>query len=338
MLLRLFVRFKMPDADFEGRGSSVLDIPALAQAVKIERITNGWSRDQKYYVETATKEKFLLRIAELSQYDKKKHEFEMMKRLAESGVPMSQPVDFGICDNGKRVYTLLTWCDGETAEIALPRMSEARQYQLGVAAGQILRNIHSIPAPTEQEPWDAFFNQKVDRKRKQYLDCGIKFEGDGLIMTYLDENRHLLSRRPQCFQHGDYHVGNMIISPEGNLQIIDFNRCDYGDPWEEFNRIVWSAAVSPHFATGQIRGYFDGDPPDHFFRLLAFYISSNTLASIPWAIPFGERDVATMLEQARDVLSWFDGMQNPIPSWYLSDFYIQQADQVPYKLKAPHGF
>lgn len=29
----------------------------------------------------------------------------------------------------------------------------------------------------------------------------------------------------------------MIISPEGKLSIIDFNRNDYGDPWEEVNRI-----------------------------------------------------------------------------------------------------
>jgi serine/threonine-protein kinase len=58
----------------------------------------------------------------------------------------------------------------------------------------------------------------------------------------------------------------MIVSPEGELRIIDFNRSDDGDPWEEFNRIVWSAAVCPHFATGQIHGYFDGNPPDEFFN------------------------------------------------------------------------
>ena len=86
-------------------------------------------------------------------------------------------------------------------------------------------------------------------KIKNYNDCGIKLEGDDQIIAYIEANRHLLKGRPQCFQHGDYHVGNMIISPDGELSIIDFNRNDYGDPWEEFNRIVWSAAVSPPFAT-----------------------------------------------------------------------------------------
>lgn len=296
------------------------DIQGYETFKKIDPITKGWSSDQKYYIETVTNERWLLRIADISQYDHKKHEFEMMKRLAESGVPMSRPVDFGVCNNGQSVYSLSTWCDGEDAQAVLPKLTDTRQYHLGVTAGQILRQVHSIPAPVDQEPWESFFYRKVDRKIKQYQDCGVTMEGDEQIIAYIEANRHYLSERPQCFQHGDYHVGNMIISPEGGLWIIDFNRWDYGDPWEEFNRIVWSAKVSPHFATGQIHGYFHGNPPDEFFTLLALYIGNNALSSIPWAIPLGEAEVAVMQQQARDVLTWFDGMRNPVPAWYLSDF------------------
>ncbi|MCT2196128.1 phosphotransferase family protein [Paenibacillus sp. p3-SID1389] len=295
------------------------DIQGYETFKKIDLITKGWSSDQKYYIETVTNERWLLRIADISQYDHKKHEFEMMKRLAKSGVPMSRPVDFGVCNNGQSVYSLSTWCDGEDAQAVLPKLTDTRQYHLGVTAGQILRQIHSIPAPVDQEPWESSFNRKVDRKIKQYQDCGVTMEGDEQLISYIEANRHYLSERPQCFQHGDYHVGNMIISPEGELWIIDFNRWDYGDPWEEFNRIVWSAKVSPHFATGQIHGYFHGNPPDEFFTLLALYIGNNALSSIPWAISFGEAEVAVMQQQARDVLTWFDGMRNPVPAWYLSD-------------------
>lgn len=111
----------------------------------------------------------------------------------------------------------------------------------------------------------------------------------------------------------------MVISREKELSIIDFDRCDFGDPWEEFNRIVWCAAVSPHFATGMLNGYFGGRPPELFFRLLAFYIANNALSSIPWAMPFGEEEVAVMLKQAGQVLAWFDNMDNPVPTWYLGE-------------------
>jgi aminoglycoside phosphotransferase (APT) family kinase protein len=219
-----------------------------------------------------------------------------------------------------RNIILLTWCDGEDAEKVLPCLTEIEQYVLGIKSGEIIKKIHSIPAPKEQEEWGARFNRKTNYKIEKYKACGIKFDGDDKIINYIENNRHLLSGRPQCYQHGDYHVGNMIIRSDHTLSIIDFNRSDFGDPWEEFNRIVWSAAVSPHFATGQLRGYFDGEPPIEFFKLLAFYISSNTLSSIYWAITFGEKEIATMKNQARDVLSWFDNMNNPVPSWYLNEF------------------
>jgi serine/threonine-protein kinase len=108
----------------------------------------------------------------------------------------------------------------------------------------------------------------------------------------------------------------MMIENRQSLRIIDFDRYDFGDPWEEFNRIVWSAAASPVFATGQLQGYFGGDPPLLFFRLLAFYIASNTLSSIYWAVPFGTSDLDTMMQQSQDVLEWFDQMRNPVPIWY----------------------
>jgi serine/threonine-protein kinase len=316
----------------------MFDIKNYATFEKIKPINKGWSSDKKYYIETVTNEKMLLRIADISEYDKKKSEFEMMKRIAECGVSMSQPVVFGICDNGKSVYSLLTWCDGEDAEIVLPMMTETEQYELGVKSGRILREIHNIPVPNEQEEWEPRFNRKADSKIKIYNDCGIKIDGDDKIIAYIEANRHLLEKRQQCFQHGDYHVGNMIISSVGELSIIDFNRHDYGDPWEEFNRIVWSATVSLHFATGQLNGYFNGRPPMEFFKLLALYISSNTLSSISWAIPFGEDEVAVMKNQAKDVLTWFDGMNNPVPTWYLADFYIQYINNIPYKLKSPFDF
>ncbi|WP_102691673.1 aminoglycoside phosphotransferase family protein [Rummeliibacillus pycnus] len=300
----------------------MFDIKNYGTFEKIEPIKKGWSSDKKYYVETLTNEKLLLRIADISEYDKKKSEYEIMKRLAECGVPMSQPVDFSICDNGKSVYSLFKWCDGEDAEIVLPKLTETEQYVLGLKSGRILRKIHNIPAPNAQEEWGTRFNRKTDSKIKKYHDCGIKIEDDYKIIGYIEESRYLLEGRQQCFQHGDYHIGNMIISPEGELRIIDFNRSDYGDPWEEFNRIVWSATVSPHFATGQLNGYFNGRPPMKFFSLLAFYISSNTLSSIPWAIPFGEHEVTVMKNQAKDVLRWFDGMNNPVPTWYFANFYI----------------
>jgi aminoglycoside phosphotransferase (APT) family kinase protein len=304
----------------------------------IKPINKGWSSDKKYFIETVSGERLLLRTADRSEYERKKSEFEAMKRLAETGVPMSKPLEFGTCDDGDGVYTLFTWCDGEDAADMLPKLTDTEQYVLGLNSGRYLREIHSIPAPADHEKWETKFNRKADSKIKQYQDCPVKIEDGDRIIKYIESNRHLLRGRPQSFHHGDYHVGNMVISQKAELSIIDFNRHDFGDPWEEFNRIVWSASVSPHFATGQLNGYFNGRPPEEFFKLMLFYISSNMLSSVPWAMAFGEEEVAVMKEQAKEVQGWFDGMDNPVPTWYLEDFYIQYIHQTPYKLKSPFDF
>ena len=148
-----------------------------------------------------------------------------------------------------------------------------------------------------------------------YQECPIHYENGDSIITYIENNRHLLKNRPQCFQHGDYHIGNMMIA-DGELVIIDFDRYDFGDPWEEFNRIVWSAQCSPLFASGIVNGYFDHEVPMDFWKLLLLYISSNLLSSLPWAIPFGEMEMNTMIDQAKEVQYWYDNMNNLIPTWW----------------------
>lgn len=280
---------------------------------QMEPITKGWSEDQKYCVTLDDGTKYLLRISPASRYEARKSLFAMLQQVAALGLPMCSPVELGTCAEG--VYLIYSWIEGQDLEQVLPRLPEGEQYRLGVESGQMIRKMHTLPAPEGQEEWASHFGKKTNLKIQKYRDCGLRFEGDEKVIGYLEENRHLLDNRPQSFQHGDYHVGNMMLE-RGGLRIIDFDRYDYGDPWEEFNRIVWSVAASPVFAAGQLHGYFDGAPPLDFWRLLAFYIGSNTLSSVYWAIPFGEAEVQTMMNQAQDVLRWYDGMKNPVPTWY----------------------
>ena len=276
-------------------------------------INKGWSEDKKYCVTTSDGTKYLLRISQIEKYERKKFEYEILEEVALLGVPICRPVDFGICDEG--VFALHSWIEGEDAEDRIPSLPKGQQYEYGIKAGKILKQIHSIPAPITQEDWNVRFNRKIDTKIMNYNNCPIKYDGGNAFIDYINANRHLLKTRPQSFQHGDYHIGNMMISQD-ELVIIDFNSCDYGDPWEEFNRIVWCAQASPLFASGMLEGYFDHQVPIEFWKLLALYISNNTLSSIPWAINFGQQEIDTMIRQAQEVLKWYDNMQNSVPSWY----------------------
>lgn len=296
------------------------DIPNHESFIKIEAINKGLSGDEKYYVETAQGQRYLLRISNIESYERKKTMYDMMGRVASLGVYMSVPVDFGICNNGKNVYQLLSWCDGETADIVLPKLSHDEQYMLGVKSGQNLRRIHSIPAPSGLEDWYYRFVRINDGRLRTFFSCGVHIDGSDAILAFYEENRHLLRGRPQCFIHGDYHNDNLLISANRDIMVVDWDLIDslYGDPWSEFNRIL-NANLVPHFTTGQIHGYFDGEPPEEFWRILALYLSTGALMLVSWAVYVEPSCLNECKQTASNIMNWFDGMRSPVPKWYLRE-------------------
>ncbi len=278
-----------------------------------EPINKGWSGDKKYCVTTADGTKYLLRVTPIEKSANRENMYLMQKEVEKLGVPMCKPVDFGKCDEG--IYTLQTWIDGKDANEVVPYLADSEQYALGLEAGRSLKKIHSIPAPESQQDWEIRINNKADLRIGKYNECPLKYDNGQAFIDFINANRYLLKGRPQVFQHGDYHIGNMMIE-NGKIVIIDFDRYDFGDPWEEFKSITWCAQSSPLFASGMVNGYFDNDVPMEFWKLLALYISLGTITSLPWAIPYGEGEVQTMKNLANEVLEWYDNMQNPVPSWY----------------------
>ena len=282
--------------------------------VSREAVDKGWSGDRKYRAVCENGDVYLLRISPFEKREMRYRLWDILQSVQALDVSMSRSLEMGECDEG--VYFVQEWVDGVDAEEFVPTLPAKEQYRLGYEAGKELVKLHSIPAPEGQEPWGPRFSRKARRKIDMYRACPIKFDGDEAVIRYVEENLQLLDGRPQVFQHGDYHIGNMMLSG-GRIVIIDFDRFDYGDPWEEFNRIVWCAQAAPWFASGMVDGYFDGKVPDMFWRLLKLYIGSNTLSSIPWAIPFGQKEIRVMLKQTADIMEWYDGMKNNVPSWYM---------------------
>ena len=277
-------------------------------------IEKGWSGDQKYRIECTDGNVYLLRVSPPEKYERRKTEFQRTCQVAALGVSVNRPLEFSLQEEG--VCTILSWVEGYDAEEYIPTLPREEQYRLGLDAGQILQKMHTLPAPADAEDWEQRFNKKIDRKIAMYDACPLKYEGGAVFLKHIEQNRHLLANRPQSYQHGDYHIGNMMVTNDGVLTVIDFEKDDHGDPWEEFNRIVWSAQAAPRFASGMVDGYFGGEVPMEFWNLLALYICSNTLGSLPWAISFGAREIQVMRNQAAQVLQWYDNMTNPVPSWY----------------------
>jgi serine/threonine-protein kinase len=296
----------------------MIEIPGYA-FMSIKPIDRGVSGDRKYRVVTSDGYALLLRVSDPSQYDNKKTVFDALKRVEALGVPISRPVDFGFTADGD-VYQLLTWCSGSTADAVLPTLTQSDQYALGIQAGKILRTLHTLPTPDGVADWYTRYAGKNDERIDSYLTCGVKIDGGDVLYDYYQQNRHRLRDRPQCFNHGDYHADNLMVSDALELSVIDWDLYDdnlYGDPWWEFNRILHTELI-PSFATGMLRGYFCGDPPEEFWRVLAVYLTSGVLMLVSWGVYVQPDCLDECKQTAANVLQWYNGMQNFIPAWYLA--------------------
>jgi serine/threonine-protein kinase len=301
------------------------DIRHFVTFKKIEPIDKGLSSDRKYYVETDDGQRLMLRISGTEEYERKKAEFEMMGRVYELGVLTSQPVDFGLCDGGKSVYSLSGWLEGENVESALLHMNEAEHYRLGMKAGNLLRKIHALHAPKNAEPWSVRFRRNMNERVEFYNEHDIKSANAELTIAYLQSNTNLLDSRHQTFCHGDFWAGNLILLPYGEIGIIDFNyyNLGYGDPWLELvDAIIWGQDAESYFLTGLLRGYFDGEPPNAFFAILPYYFAHHALSVLCETANGHGGTLEDGNRHMENVLLWFDNFNNPVPTWYLRDYQL----------------
>jgi len=283
----------------------------------IEKIEKGWSSDQKYKITTDTGEKLLLRISDSSSYEQKEKEYHMIQKFASCGFEMSKPIAFGRSLDGGYVYMLLTWLEGMELSEVLNQLSEKEQYRLGREAGSILRSMHQIPVADSDRPMKTHKEKKLLQLKRYEESPNLRVDSDETVITYVKKNIDKIWAVPAVYQHGDFHPGNLILLPDHRIGVIDFNRWDVGDPYEEFYKPEsFGIESSIPYCIGQIQSYFNDQVPDGFWGALAVYAAHSSLFSIKWAEKFGQKSVDEMVERYLRSYKNYDGYQKKIPSWY----------------------
>ncbi len=283
---------------------------------KSEPLLKGWSSDKKYRLSSVGGENYLLRISDGELFDKKKKQFELLKKIEKLGINASKPVCFGTLSDGS-VYTLLTWLDGYDAEQVLSDMEPESAYSLGVDAGRTMKKLHGVDIVTDRFSWWEHYKAKIERKIRNFRENAVKLPKKELVIEFVLDNMKFAEDRPVLFQHGDYHCGNMIVNSKRNkIGIIDFDKNGIADPYDEFKCFCWNVYANPDFENGIINGYFDGNIPKDFWNILSLYAAESLLGHITWAMRFGEKEIETAKKVYNDMLIWFDDFNTIIPKWY----------------------
>ena len=289
-------------------------IKCLNNYKNIEKLNKGWSKDQKYIVTDQFDNKLLLRISDISLYDKKKEQFELLKQVEKLNINASRPIEFGKL-NDNQIYMVLSYLEGIDAEVAIESVNDKQAYDLGIQAGIILKKLHQIPVKEVCEPWYDRFVSKLEVKINNLRNCKYKLDKSEMLIQYALDNAYLLKDRKRTFTHGDYHLGNMIVNDLG-IGIIDFDKNGVVDPIDDFKPFCWNIRKSHYFQTGLVNGYHDNNIPNDFFKLLALYAVEHLISHTPWAASIGQKELETALNVYKEVMETYEDFTLIIPKWY----------------------
>lgn len=295
----------------------IRQIPLLNGCRDIIKINKGYSSDEKFLVHPKEGNmQLLVRMFNVKELQSKKKEYSILESMQDYHVTCSRPIAIG--EVGNRGYMITSYIEGKDGEEEISKYSYQEQYCIGVEAGRELKKMHQLSAPDDMASW---YSRKVEKHKnyiEAYLACDIKIKNDKKIISFIDENIHLMKGRLNLFQHDDFHLGNLIINNKKFAGVIDFNRYDWGDPIHEFLKIgIFSREISIPFSIGQIRGYFDQKEPDeHFWRLYSLYLAMCVFFTVIWTLKTIPNEIDDMLDKVYRFLEDHDYFNRIKPKWY----------------------
>ena len=155
----------------------------------------------------------------------------------------------------------------------------------------------------------------------KYENSSERVENDQTAIDFVKRNIERINPLSPVYEHGDFHVGNLVLTEDKKIGVIDFNRWECGDRYEDFYKVQsFDVEVSVPFSVGQIDGYFEGKPTDEFWNVLAVYVAHASLYSIAWAEKFGEEEISGMKRRCLIAFEDYDNFKNIIPRWYTNNY------------------
>jgi len=286
--------------------------------VDIRFLDKGYSADRKYVLRADSGTGYLLRVSDIAEERARRADFELVSRLSETGVACPRPICFDTSPEQGVCFMVLAYLPGDCARDVLPKMTPAQQYAVGHQAGEELAKIHCALAPADRVDDYAVRGDKYVRHQRLVQESGLSFRGQDRAEKYVAAHLDLLKDRPTTFRHGDYHPGNLIVQGEVLVGAVDFNRCDWGDPIDDFFKIAFfGAPLSPDYALGQVVGYFGGDPPDGFWPLYNLYVAMVLPADIVWTQQHYPQHLSASLHLIEVITSTHDFEDGGAPAWWL---------------------
>lgn len=183
------------DADLDGFIQEIIGAErVLVDVDSAVRVPAEVGKDAKFELWCDGKPIFLLKISDLAEADTRRWQFAA-QRWAKSACPTVQrTVAFGLTSDGGHCYYVIEFIPGETVAQVLPSVDAEAQYELGVAAGRALLQLHNAKL-TDVGSIGA-------RKRAQYRRDVARLRKAKVYLPAYATNRGLLRLLPGNLTRG----------------------------------------------------------------------------------------------------------------------------------------
>jgi len=193
-------------------------------------------------------------------------EATLFRRAREAGVP--EPEVFCVLEqeDGLGDAFIMEWLDGETLGARIVRSEALAQIrpQLAYQCGRIMAQIHAIdlektglnklldvmsPEAVVDQTWDRY---RVLKTPQPMIDYAARWLKD-----------HLPKNARMTLVHSDFRSGNLMVSPQGVVAVLDWELAHIGDPMRDLGYICansWRFGNSdlPVGGFGQYDDFFRG--------------------------------------------------------------------------------
>ncbi len=278
-------------------------------------IHEGYSEDIKVLLSSKS-HKYILRVSDIKNKERKKSEFDYMKINFMNGVLCPAPLEFKVHENLGICTLLLLYLEGDSADKIISALSDIEIYNIAYKAGLELKKIHKIKKIDKE-----YFKKRYNKyllKKEIFNSFKLSFKGQNIIEKFIDENKHLLKEDEVTFLHDDYHLSNIIINKNEFVGVIDFNRFSFGNIEEEFFKLPkYVNQISKTYSVGQIKAYFNNEIPKKFWKKYNLFVALNFHSS--YIEGYKNNEMTKIEERQNRILKEHNFKENIAPNWFTDE-------------------
>lgn len=204
----------------------------------------------------------------------------------------------------------------------LDKFSLEEQLRAGNLFGKGLKKYHDKYLDLDSSNWQKIYQDRIYQLQHGYFLGDYRGIYDYIFLDYLNEHSYLLENRPTTRILNLDFLSELVVTKDFRFSFPKIQATQMADPFYEFKCINLHTKGREHFLKGILEGYFGGEIPRLFFRILILYTivefwGKDFLWEEFWSRKNKTKDIIPNCQdnRARKIVQIYDDFSDIVPQW-----------------------